>query len=332
MGMGARTTATMTTAANHDPTNKGGHHMKAPHQQLRCFVLFAAFILAVLPHASRAQSPSPDSAGEGVGPVNVMCPVITDEPVDPRFTTEYDGVTVGLCCRKCLTKFEADPTAYINDIAEFSTVGLDDHTAHVNASRLDDQHADHDHDPPAEEGTSHQESEGHQHREDSSMSSSTSQDNGHDHATDHDSGPKLTTWIGKLHQPATHLPIGLLIGAAIAEIGMIFTRKEWFRHAAGFCLALGTLGALGAATLGWFNGGVALWDSDWVQATHRWLGTGTAALSLVTLVFYLQMSRAKSGSPPAFWYRASLFFTTSLVGAAGFFGGALVYGISHYAW
>lgn len=30
-------------------------------------------------------------------------------------------------------------------------------------------------------------------------------------------------------------------------------------------------------------------------------------------------------------YRAGLFVTTLIVGATGFFGGALVYGINHYA-
>lgn len=272
-------------------------------------------MLAVLAAPARAQSSPPDQPGGDDGPVNAMCPVTTDEPVDSRFTVQYEGHAIGFCCRKCLTKFQADPAAYVANLpVSFAPAAQDTKDPH--------EHTDHD--------------ESHEHADEATPASANAgtHETEHDHEHSHESEgrSKLAVWIGKLHPPATHVPIGLLIGAAVAEIGMIFTRKEWFRHAAGFCLVLGTLGALGAATLGWFNGGVALWDSDWVQATHRWLGTGTAVLSLVTLVFYLRMSRAKSGSPPAFWYRACLFLTTSLVGAAGFFGGALVYGINHYAW
>lgn len=272
-------------------------------------------ILAVLAAPVWAQSSPPGQVGGEDGPVNATCPVTTDEAVDPRFTASYEGKTIGFCCRKCLTKFQADPAAYVANLpVSFSQAAQDSEDPH--------EHADHD--------------ESHEHADEATPASANAgtheAEHDHEHSHESEGRSKLAVWIGKLHPPATHLPIGLLIGAAVAEIGMIFTRKEWFRLAAGFCLVLGTLGALGAATLGWFNGGVALWDSDWVQATHRWLGTGTAVLSLVTLVFYLRMSRAKSGSPPAFWYRASLFFTTSLVGAAGFFGGALVYGINHYAW
>lgn len=270
-------------------------------------------MLAVLVTPAWAQSSPPEQSGGDDGPVNATCLVTTDEAVDPRFTAVYEGKTIGFCCRKCLTKFQADPTAYVTNLpASFSPAAQDAGDPH--------EHADHD--------------EGHEHADVAPPASANAgtHEAEHEHSHESEGRSTLAVWIGKFHPPATHVPIGLLIGAAVAEIGMIVTRKEWFRHAAGFCLALGTLGALGAATLGWFNGGVALWDSDWVQATHRWLGTGTAALSVVTLVFYLRMTRAKSGSHPAFWYRASLFITTSLVGAAGFFGGALVYGINHYAW
>lgn len=66
-------------------------------------------MLAVLPMAGWARSSPPGQPGEGDGPVNAMCPVTTDEPIDPRFIVEYEGNVVGFCCRKCRTKFEQDP-------------------------------------------------------------------------------------------------------------------------------------------------------------------------------------------------------------------------------
>lgn len=269
--------------------------------------------LAVLAAPAWAQSSPPDQPGGEDGPVNAMCPVTRDEPVDPRFTVEYQGHTIGFCCRKCLTKFQTDPTAYLANLpASFSQ----------NESR--DQHAHEAHE------------EGHEETADDSAEPSDSDqhvdDDEHAHTHETAGRSKLAVWIGKFHPPATHLPIGLLIGAAIAELGVITTHRTWFRHAAGFCLVLGTIGAVLAATLGWFNGGFTLWDGDWVQATHRWLGTATAGLSLVALVLFARTTRprAPNGAVPA--YRAGLFLTTLLVGVTGLFGGALVYGINHYAW
>lgn len=270
--------------------------------------------LAVLTTQVWAQSLPPDRHGGGDGPVNAACPVTTDEPVDPRFTVEYQGRTIGFCCRKCRTRFEADPSAYATNLpVSFSQAIEHDHQHAPDEHDDAHQHAD---EPPAaaaDDGT---------HEEHHELA----------HAHDLSGRSNLAVWIGKFHPPATHVPIGLLIGAAIAEIDMIVTGKPSFRHAAGFCLTLGALGAFGAATLGWFNGGLSFWDSDWIQATHRWLGTTTAARSVVTLVFYLRASRNEPGPRSLSWYRAGLFITAALVGATGFFGGALVYGINHYAW
>lgn len=270
-------------------------------------------MLAVLAAPAWAQSSPPDQPGGEDGPVNAMCPVTTDEPVDPRFTVEYQGHTIGFCCRRCLTKFQTDPTAYLANLpASYSQ----------NESGRD-QHAHEAHEEGHEEAA-----------DDSAAPSDSDQHEDEDeHAHTHETAGRsnLAEWIGKFHPPATHLPIGLLMGAAIAELGVITTHRTWFRHAAGFCLVLGTIGTVIAATLGWFNGGFTLWDGDWVQATHRWLGTATAGLSLMALVLFARTTRPSTPNGAVAAYRAGLFVTTLLVGTTGFFGGALVYGINHYA-
>lgn len=279
-------------------------------------------MLAVLATTVRAQTPPPESTGGGGGPVNAMCPVMAGEPIDPRFTVEYEGVTVGLCCRRCKTKFEADPAAYIANLPVSFTP--------TTKTQDQDEHAGEAHEHDTSERAPE---EGHAHSDQELDPDAASEDD-HDHETDHDSDErsKLAVWIGKFHPPATHLPIGLLIGAAIAEACMIATGRPFFRHAAGFSLALAAASALIAAGLGWFNAGITFWEDDWLLATHRWLGATTTTLSVVTLIVFARANRQSASSAAVLWYRVLLFSTAGLVGATGFFGGALVYGIDHLAW
>ena len=284
---------------------------------------------AVLYQPAWAQTSSPEPTGEGAVPVNTMCPVMVDERIDPRFTAEYEGATIGFCCRKCLTRFEQEPAAYVANLpVSFNQEhAAQDHHAHVAHERTESSGVDreeHDHDQSdADSLTSN-----------GTVGEHTDAANEHDHAHSHDteSRARLAVWIGKFHPPATHLPIGLLVGAAIAELGMIATKRQFFRHAAGFWLVVAAFGAVAAATLGWFNGGFVLWDNDWVQATHRWLGTGAAAMTLVTVASFTRTLGAQPSGRTVFVYHVCVFMTTSLVSVAGFFGGALVYGINHYAW
>lgn len=288
--------------------------------------------MAVLPLVARGQSPSPEGIGVGGGPVNTICPVTTDEEVDPRFTVVYEGVTVGLCCRKCRTKFEQDPSAYVANLpVSFSQTGTSqDHRkeptdGHEHTSG--DEHALHD---SGDEGDVPRGDAEVQHQDE--VPGLDEGGDGHDHAHSHDNASRsqLAVWIGKLHPPATHLPIGLLIGAVVAEFGLIATGREMFRHAMTFCLVLAGLGAIAASLLGWFNGGVVLWDNDWVQATHRWLGTASAVMAVVAAILALHATGAAQKRRGAL--RVVLLIAASLVGATGFFGGALVYGLGHYAW
>jgi uncharacterized membrane protein/YHS domain-containing protein len=279
-------------------------------------------MLALLVTTVRAQTPSPELAGEGGSPINTMCPVMTDEPIDPRFTVEYEGVTVGLCCRKCKTRFDDNPAAYIANLPVLFTPSAvaqeqDEHSGDAHGHEPLEQPTDDDPGYSTERSDTRDQSE-----------------DGHDHATDHDIAErsKFAVWIGKFHPPATHLPIGLLIGAAIAEACMIATGRPFFRHAAGFSLALATASALVAAGLGWFNAGIKFWEDDWLLATHRWLGASTTTLSVLALIVFARANRQPASSRAVLWYRVLLFLTAGLVSATGFFGGALVYGINHYAW
>ncbi len=45
-----------------------------------------------------------------------FCPVMTEEAVDSQFFTSYQGENVYFCCRRCKTKFEANPTPYLANL------------------------------------------------------------------------------------------------------------------------------------------------------------------------------------------------------------------------
>jgi YHS domain-containing protein len=48
-------------------------------------------------------------------PINKICP-ITGEPIDPSITLEYQGQTIGFCCRRCTAQFEEDPAKYMQNL------------------------------------------------------------------------------------------------------------------------------------------------------------------------------------------------------------------------
>jgi uncharacterized membrane protein len=253
------------------------------------------------------------------------------EAVDPQFTAVYKGVEVALCCRRCLTKFEADPGLYIANLPQFQTASFEasddqDH-GHDDAASPPHDHAEPVEGAHADDHATGEEHIAHDAHDDASGGAA------HDHARDHNAvSPRIITWLGEFHPPATDLPIALLFAGALAEGMLIGTKREVYRHAAAFCVSIAALGAVGAATLGWFNGGFVFLDADWVQATHRWLGTTTAVLALVTLALLWRSVRQPGNTHARTRYRIALFSAAGLVIVTGFFGVALVYGLDHYAW
>lgn len=290
--------------------------------------VIAAFLVLLFPIAAAGAPPesSPNTEDPGA-PVNAVCPVMPDEPVDPRFTVEHGGRVIGLCCRKCLTKFRKDPEAYLASLP----VSLDspappgDHQHHHGDDPIDDA---------TQAGvTSPDESPNATGEAPLESAPETTHGESHDHSHAHGAGARnqFLVWLGKFHPPATHLPIGLLLGAAVAELAVIVTKNARYRHVAIFCLTLASIGAAVAATLGWLNAGASIGADDWILAIHRWIGTGTAALTLLTLLLAARVARADVATRRDVVYRVFLFLSTALVGVTGFFGGALIYGIDHYA-
>jgi plastocyanin len=138
-------------------------------------------------------------------------------------------------------------------------------------------------------------------------------------------------WLGKFHPAAANFPIALLVAAAVAEVLLAATGRPAFDAASRFCLWFGALAAVLTGTLGWFLAGFRTEDSSWVLTTHRWLGTSTDVLAVVALLLR-EASRRPGRQRARRWFGMLLIVVALMVLAAGFFGGALVYGIRHYAW
>ena len=173
--------------------------------------------------------------------------------------------------------------------------------------------------PPAE--PAHQ-TAGHEHPEEEA----SSEPPGHPYPPE--GVPRPLAWLGKFHPSAVNFPIALLVAAALSELLLMRSGRDLFFHATRFSVWVGSLGALAAATLGWFFAGFCLVDEEWLMTTHRWLGTSTSVWALLVLVLCERAYR--SGERQAF--RLALFPGAALVATTGFFGGALLYGLDHYAW
>ncbi len=142
--------------------------------------------------------------------------------------------------------------------------------------------------------------------------------------------PEALLLVSRFHPAAVHLPVGLLLVAALAELLRLATRSAALATTVRFCLALGAVGALTAAGTGWFAGefhGYVGEDLFW----HRWLGVGTAGLALVTLIVG-EVARSRRNAAAANARGWNVVASCLVIGAAalvaitGHYGGTMVHG------
>ena len=60
--------------------------------------------MSYVPARLLANATLPFWPGKDAAAVNKMCPVHSDDPVDPTVTTVYEGRKIGFCCDDCLKK------------------------------------------------------------------------------------------------------------------------------------------------------------------------------------------------------------------------------------
>lgn len=202
-----------------------------------------------------------------------------------------------------------------------------------------DEHADDaghalSHEHEAQQADDHHAAQDTGHPEGSAPAEPSGQDHANGHGQVEPSASffgRLIAWLGKNHPMVVHFPIALLMAALLAEGLAVLTGREHFAWTGRYCAVLGGVAAVVAGVLGWFFGGFQLTDGEWVKTTHRWVGTSTALWGLLVAVLAVVSGRA-GGERFRGRYRMGLVIGAGLVGTAGFFGGAWVYGIDHLAW
>ena len=141
---------------------------------------------------------------------------------------------------------------------------------------------------------------------------------------------RLLAWVGKLHPASTHMPVGLLMAAVLAEAIAWFLKSESWLLVVRFLVVVGALSAPAVATLGWLNAKFGNFTSTLTE-WHRWLGVSTAVWALVCAVLVCS-SECKEGSIERTRFRGALLLGALLVSVTGFLGGLLTFGTDHYAW
>ncbi len=129
---------------------------------------------------------------------------------------------------------------------------------------------------------------------------------------------KAVRYAGKFHLLALHFPISFLLAAMVAQWFVVVRGSG--RTVVRVLLWCGTTGAMIAAVLGWMHAydSVYFGEDARILEWHRWLGTATAAVSVLTLPL-----RSRLGPKTL---AVALTICGLLVGAAGHFGGSLVHG------
>jgi uncharacterized membrane protein/mono/diheme cytochrome c family protein len=144
----------------------------------------------------------------------------------------------------------------------------------------------------------------------------------------------LLRWFGRFHPASTHIPVGLLLAAVVAEMLVWLSKRPSWMATVKFLVILGALGAVNTAILGWFNAAFSSYGTGStadILLWHRWVGTVTALWALVCSGLLLT-SNCEEGSAERTRFRAALFIGALLVSASGFLGSALNYGLDHYRW
>jgi uncharacterized membrane protein/YHS domain-containing protein len=254
---------------------------------------------------------------------NEYCPVMPQTKAEADLWLDYEGQRIYFCHEVCKTRFQRSPEKYLANLPAAMQQAIREHQqAAATADRptgMAEHHHDHmtDHHPasgPVRSEVESREADADHHQGTSSLR-------------------RVVQFLGRFHPVAVHLPIGLLLAAALAEALFVWTHAEWLSGAARFTVLLGAASAIGAASLGWLNALSANYDGDLAQVLeyHRWLGTGTAVLAVVVAL----LSELHRRRPAPVWrmaYRLALLLAAAAVGLTGHFGGTLVYGVGYLKW
>lgn len=130
-----------------------------------------------------------------------------------------------------------------------------------------------------------------------------------------------------IHAMLIHFPIALLMTGFLSEVIALFSKKDFFKHAAFYLLLLGALGASAAYISGSYAGeGIEEGPLEIPMELHENAALLTLWLSIITAMFRVVVYYFKYNRTWTKWVGILLF--TTLIGAityTGYLGGQLVY-------
>ena len=146
-------------------------------------------------------------------------------------------------------------------------------------------------------------------------------------------GSPWLAYLARFHPVLVHFPIALIPAALLAE--WLSLKPSWrsLQVAARFCITLGTIASIAAASLGWLAAGVTeiAYEPEWILRVHRAAGISAVIASLAATAFVCRADRTGRRSDLLF-YRIALHISAASVLVAGHFGGLLSYGEDYFAW
>ncbi len=242
---------------------------------------------------------------------NKYCPVTTNELAEEKFSLEYEGETIYLCCNGCKKDFLADPEKYMAKLATMKTESETDAHDSSNTHGTTAQSVDVSSTKPIEGG----------HGEEPA----------HDHETDHEQTSSLLTFIGKFHPLVIHFPIALVFTALLFTGLAMLLKVEIFDTLSIYLIYFAALSALLAVILGLIAGYNASYPSFLISSfeLHRILGISSSLVTFITAyIGYRQLSQNPSGG--VMLYRLVLLVNAILVGVTGHLGATLVFGLDYF--
>ena len=135
--------------------------------------------------------------------------------------------------------------------------------------------------------------------------------------------PDIVLFIGRFHPLVVHLPVGILLFAALLEGVSWYTKDEKYRSLVPFSLLMGTIGGIVACIMGYMLSLSGDYDGDALDL-HLWFGIATVVISFIAYLFSIGKLSGEGlkGKP----YLASLVVVTIVLSMTGHFGGNLTHG------
>ena len=246
-------------------------------------MVFATAIVALSPRSAQAQE------------INKMCPVMTEEEVDPAMTITFRGKMVAFCCDTCMEKFKANPDKYLPRLPQFASAPDGDGSADAasNPGRAEHSHG------------------------------------GSIEPVADDRPP----WWGRVHPVLVHFPLAGMPLALLGFLAWIRRGSESFAKADIAPLLAATVAAILAVNSGKTLEDATRFSVSMreIVQDHEWYSERIMVLAIALSVLRIWRWNRMTGK----WrwvYGGGLLLVCGLLGYTGFLGGSLVFGPDHLKW